>query len=148
MADKRIKEAVDLFEEVMIYGTERVLRGVNDPLWKEYSPEQLQLLKLIRKEGRVTSGRLAGLQAVHKSAISNRVKKLLQKELVRIVETGDRREKLLELTAEGERIIEQSDRALHEYVHQLLIAQVEDEEIDQFLRIFRKLKEIIKTDGV
>ena len=74
--DKRIQEAVSLFEEVLIYGTERVIKSVDDPLWKEYSPEQIQVLKLIHKEGEITSGRLAILQGVHKSAISNRLKKL------------------------------------------------------------------------
>ena len=50
--DERIREAVSLFEEVLIYGTERVIRSVDDPIWKEYSPEQIQVLKLIYKEGR------------------------------------------------------------------------------------------------
>nr|WP_316047361.1 hypothetical protein [Planococcus glaciei] len=77
--DGRIKEAVDLFQEVMLYGTERVIKAIDDPLWKEFSPEQMQMLKLISKEKRVTSSRLAVLQAVHKSAISSRIKKLLQK---------------------------------------------------------------------
>ncbi|WP_416143939.1 hypothetical protein [Planococcus koreensis] len=77
--DARIKEAVDLFTEVMVYGTERVIKSIDDPLWKEYSPEQMQMLKLISKEQRITSGRLAVLQAVHKSAISSRIKKMLEK---------------------------------------------------------------------
>lgn len=146
--DGRIKEAVELFEEVMIYGTERVLRGVEEPLIKEYSPEQLHVLKMIRKEGAITSGRLASLQGVNKSAISNRMKKLLQKELVEVVQTSDRREKLLKLTKAGEAVVERSNEALHEYVQQLLLEQVNDEEIEQFLRIFRKLSTIIKSDGV
>ena len=71
--DARIKEAVDLFTEVMVYGTERVIKSVDDPLWKEYSPEQIQLLKLIGREQRITSGRLAVMQGVHKSAVSSRI---------------------------------------------------------------------------
>lgn len=67
--DGRIKEAVDLFQEVMIYGTERVIKSVDHPLWNEYSPEQIQMLKLIGKEKRVTSARLAVLQAVHKLSL-------------------------------------------------------------------------------
>ena len=146
--DARIKEAVDLFTEVMIYGTERVIKAVDDPLWKEYSPEQMQMLKLISKERRVTSSRLAILQAVHKSAISSRVKKLLQNELICIVQTEDRREKLLELTAAGREVLAQSDKALTSYIESLMLKEVDDEEIEQFLKIFRKLKDIIKMDGV
>lgn len=146
--DPRIKEAVDLFTEVMVYGTERVIKSIDDPLWKEYSPEQMQLLKLIGREGRITSGRLAVMQAVHKSAVSTRIKKLLEKDLVRIVETANRREKLLELTDKGRSVQERSDKVLTDYIEKLFGQYIEDHEIEQFLTIFRKLKDIVKTDGV
>ena len=146
--DRRIKEAVDLFQEVMIYGTERVIKSVDHPLWNEYSPEQIQMLKLIGKEKRITSARLAVLQAVHKSAISSRIKKLLQKEAIQVVETADRREKMLELTDKGQAIILELDKVLTDYIEKLMSENIADEEIDQFLTIFRKLKTIIKMDGV
>ncbi|WP_422122093.1 MarR family winged helix-turn-helix transcriptional regulator [Planococcus sp. X10-3] len=146
--DQRIKEAVDLFTDVMIYGTEKVIKSVDHPLWKEYSPEQMQMLKLISKEGRITSSRLAVLQSVHKSAISSRIKKLLQKELIQIAETDDKRTKVLEITAAGREVLQQSDKALADYLEKLLSEQIEDQEIEQFLIIFRKLKEILKMDGV
>lgn len=146
--DARIQEAVDLFTEVMVYGTERVLKSIDDPLWKEYSPEQIQMLKLISKEQRITSGRLAVLQAVHKSAISSRIKKLLEKGLVQIVETPNRREKVLELSPKGEEVLLGSDAVLTNYIEKLFDQKIGDEEIDQFLATFRKLKDIIKTDGV
>lgn len=146
--DKRIQEAVSLFEEVLIYGTERVIKSVDDPLWKEYSPEQIQVLKLIHKEGEITSGRLAILQGVHKSAISNRLKKLKEKELVDTKPSGDKREKILVLTQQGEIVIKRSDEVLHEYIGKLMSNQVNDQEIDQFLVTFRKLRKILKMNGV
>ncbi|ANU26527.1 MarR family winged helix-turn-helix transcriptional regulator [Planococcus versutus] len=146
--DTRINEAVDLFQEVLIYGTERVIKSVDHPLWREYSPEQIQMLKLIDKETQVTSTRLAVLQAVHKSAISSRIKKLLQKEVIQVVQTTDRREKLLELTTKGQALILELDQVLTDYIGKLMSENIADEEIDQFLTIFRKLKKIIKMDGV
>ncbi|WP_394190172.1 MarR family winged helix-turn-helix transcriptional regulator [Paenisporosarcina quisquiliarum] len=146
--DKRIQEATELFEEVLIYGTERVLKSVDNPLWKEYSPEQMQVLKLISKEESMTAGRLALLQGVHKSAISSRLKKLVEKELVVIMPSGDRREKLIELTDKGQDVVEQSKQVLDEYIGSLLSDHVKDLEIEQFLVTFRKLKEILKMDGV
>lgn len=146
--DQRIKEAVDLFTDVMVYGTEKVIKSVDHPLWDEYSPEQMQMLKLISKEGRVTSSRLAVLQSVHKSAISSRIKKLLQRELIRIAETEDRRTKMLEITDAGREVLAQSDKALTEYIEKLMSEHIEDKEIDEFLIIFRKLKKILKMDGV
>lgn len=146
--DKRIIEAISLFEEVLIYGTERVIRSVDDPLWKEFSPEQIQVMKLINKEGEITSGRLAILQGVHKSAISNRLKKLKEKELVDTKSSGDRREKIIMLTEQGQAVIKRSDEVLHEYIGKLMSNQVDDQEIDQFLVTFRKLREILKMNGV
>lgn len=146
--DKRIQEATELFEEVLIYGTERVLKSVDNPLWKEYSPEQMQVLKLISKEESMTAGRLALLQGVHKSAISSRLKKLVEKELVVIKPSGDKREKLIVLTDKGLDIVEQSKQILDEYIGSLLSDHVIDQEIEQFLVTFRKLKEILKMDGV
>ncbi|MDN3439534.1 winged helix DNA-binding protein [Planococcus sp. APC 3900] len=146
--DGRIKEAVDLFQEVMMYGTERVIKSVDHPLWNEYSPEQIQMLKLISKEKRVTSARLAVLQAVHKSAISSRIKKLLQKEVIQVVQTEDRREKMLELTDKGQAILMELEKVLTDYIEKLISENIADEEIDQFLTIFRKLKTIMKMDGV
>lgn len=146
--DKRIQEATDLFEEVLIYGTERVLKSVENPLWKEYSPEQMQVLKLINKEESMTAGRLALLQGVHKSAISSRLKKLVEKELVAIKPSGDKREKLLALTEKGQVVVVQSKQVLDEYISSLLSDHVNDQEIEQFLVTFRKLKEILKMDGV
>ncbi|ALS79842.1 MULTISPECIES: winged helix DNA-binding protein [Planococcus] len=146
--DGRIKEAVDLFQEVLVYGTERVIKSVDHPLWKEYSPEQIQMLKLIGTEQQITSSRLAVLQAVHKSAISSRIKKLLQKEVIQVVQTADKREKLLELTDKGQALILELDQVLTDYIEKLMSENIADEEIDQFLTIFRKLKTIIKMDGV
>lgn len=146
--DKRIQEAVELFEEVLIYGTERVLRSVEDPLWKEYSPEQIQVLKMIGKEESLTAGRLASLQGVHKSAISSRLKKLIDKDLVVVQPSADRREKVVVLTERGKKVVEQSNGVLHAYIEELMSDQVNDEEIDQFLVTFRKLKEILKMNGV
>lgn len=145
--DKRIQEAVDLFQQVLIYGTERVLRSVEDPLWNEYSPEQMQVLNIIAKEGAMTAGRIATLQGVHKSAVSNRLKKLKDRELLHVLQSEDKREKLLDLTDKGREVVKHSNQVLHGYIEKLLINQVDDQEIEQFLTTFRKLKEIMKTEG-
>lgn len=42
-----IREAVQLFEEVMFHGTEHVIEAMEGNVWREYSREQLQLLKLL-----------------------------------------------------------------------------------------------------
>ncbi|OMP68469.1 MarR family transcriptional regulator [Domibacillus epiphyticus] len=129
----------------MIYGTERVLKSVDDPIWREYSPEQIQVMKIIGKHGPISSGNLAIMQGVHKSAISNRLKKLQEKELVQAAKSGvDQRTKLIELTKKGETVVHQSNEVLYGYIEHLLEEHVEEGEVEQFVKTFRKLKEILK----
>lgn len=142
----QLREAVELFEEVMIYGTERVIRSVDNPLWREYSPEQMQTLKIVGKHGPLALGQLAAMQGVHKSAISHRLKKLGENGLLQMVKAKeDQRTKLVELTEEGKAIVRQSEKVLYDYIEQLLSDEVEEEEIEQFVKTFRKLKEILKV---
>ncbi|KMY52695.1 MarR family transcriptional regulator [Bacillus sp. FJAT-27231] len=146
---KQLREAVELFEEVIIYGTERVIKSVDNPLWREYSPEQMQSLKIINKHGPIALGQLAAMQGVHKSAISHRLKQLDENGLIRTVKAeGDQRTKLVELTEEGRVIVEQSDKVLYDYIEQLLSDEVEEQEIEQFVKTFRKLKDVLKVKGV
>ena len=147
--NERLIEAVELFEDVMVYGTERVMKSLDDSIWKEYSPEQIQVLKMIGKYGQMPAGQLASMQCVHKSAISNRLKKLQEKELVRTVKsTEDQRTKLVELTEAGKEIVKQSDKVLYEYIEKLFSDRIGDEELGQFVMMFKKIKEILKLDGV
>ncbi|WP_226671914.1 MarR family winged helix-turn-helix transcriptional regulator [Rossellomorea aquimaris] len=146
--DKRLIEAVELFEDVMVFGTERVLKNVKAEVWQEYSPEQIQMLKLVSKNGPIPAGMIAELQCVHKSAVSNRLKKLEEKNLIEIVKAeGDQRSKLVCLTDEGHRVVRESDQAVYAYIEALFADQVKDEELDQFLTMFRKIKTILKLEG-
>ncbi|MGD7044961.1 MarR family winged helix-turn-helix transcriptional regulator [Jeotgalibacillus proteolyticus] len=147
--DKRLIEAVELFEDVIVHGTERVLKSVDSPIWQEYSREQLQLMKMISKNGAMPAGKLASLQGVHKSAVSSRIKKLEEKKLIHIIKSSeDQRTKLIKLTDEGENVVRQSDQAVYEYVEKLFSDQVTDEELNQFVATFKKIREILKWEGV
>ncbi len=132
----------------MVFGTERVLKNVKAEVWQEYSPEQIQMLKLVSKNGPIPAGMIAELQCVHKSAVSNRLKKLEEKNLIEIVKAeGDQRSKLVCLTDEGHRVVRESDQAVYAYIEALFADQVKDEELDQFLTMFRKIKTILKLEG-
>ncbi|KIL49091.1 MarR family winged helix-turn-helix transcriptional regulator [Jeotgalibacillus campisalis] len=147
--DKRLIEAVELFEDVMVHGTERVLKSVDSPIWQEYSREQLQVLKMISKSGAMPAGKIACLQGVHKSAVSSRIKKLEEKELIQIIKSSeDQRTKLIKLTKTGEEVVRQSDQAVYEYVEKLFSDQMTDDELDQFVSTFKKIREILKWEGV
>lgn len=142
---KTLLEAIELFEEVIIYGTEHFLKSVQSPIWKEYSPEQIQTLKLLSAYDSLSNGKLAELQGVHKSAITARLKKLEEKGLIRTERAQhDQRAKLVRLTEPGREILSASNTAINETIANLFTDEISEEELLQFVSTFRKLKDILQ----
>lgn len=138
-------EAIELFEEVIIYGTEHFLKSVQSPIWKEYSPEQIQTLKLLSAYDSLSNGKLAELQGVHKSAITARLKKLEEKGLIRSERAQhDQRAKVVRLTEPGHEILAASNTAINETIANLFTDEISEKELVQFVSTFRKLKDILQ----
>ncbi|MEV9640704.1 MarR family transcriptional regulator [Mammaliicoccus sciuri] len=146
---EQLQEAVELFEEVIIYGTEHVVKHLNIPIWKEYSPEQIQVLKILSTYGNLSSGQLAEIQGVHKSAISTRLKKLVEKELVKSEkDPNDQRTNRISLTLKGNEILSASNEAVYESIESLFKDRIDEQELEQFIGTFRKLKDILVMKGM
>ncbi|MBY0221506.1 MarR family winged helix-turn-helix transcriptional regulator [Sporosarcina aquimarina] len=146
---EQLQEAVELFEEVIIYGTEHVVKNLNIPIWKEYSPEQIQVLKILSTYGNLSSGQLAEIQGVHKSAISTRLKKLVEKELVKSEkDPNDQRTNSISLTLKGNEILSASNEAVYESIESLFKDRIDEQELEQFIGTFRKLKDILVMKGM
>ncbi|MEK4023795.1 MULTISPECIES: MarR family winged helix-turn-helix transcriptional regulator [unclassified Sporosarcina] len=146
---EQLQEAVELFEEVIIYGTEHVVKNLNIPIWKEYSPEQIQVLKILSTYGNLSSGQLAEIQGVHKSAISTRLKKLVEKELVKSEkDPNDQRTNRISLTLKGNEILSASNEAVYESIESLFKDRIDEQELEQFIGTFRKLKDILVMKGM
>ncbi|PIC79937.1 MarR family transcriptional regulator [Sporosarcina sp. P18a] len=142
----QLQEAVELFEEVMIYGTEHVVKNLDVPIWKDYSPEQIHVLKILSAYGQLSSGQLAEIQGVHKSAISSRLKKLVEKDLVQSEkDVNDQRMNRISLTEKGREVLSISNAAINESIENLLKDQIDEQELEQFIKTFRKLKSILVT---
>ncbi|AMQ04793.1 MULTISPECIES: MarR family winged helix-turn-helix transcriptional regulator [Sporosarcina] len=142
---EKLLEAVDLFEEVMIFGTEHVIKNMDIPIWKEYSPEQIQVLKILSTYGALSSGKLATIQGVHKSAVSSRLKKLEEKGLVTSErDENDQRAKIIRLTSEGIEVLQTSNNAVYENIEKLFKDRIDEKELETFVETFRKLKEILQ----
>ena len=146
---EKLEEAIELFQEVLIYGSEHVVKSVNVDVWDEYSPEQIQVLKILSTQGPLSNGKLAEIQGVHKSAISTRLKKLEEKGLVASdKDPNDQRAKVVQLTTSGEEVLRKSDEAVYESIEKLFAGKVEEHEIDTFVNTFRKLKDILHMKGM
>lgn len=146
---EKLEEAIELFQEVFIYGSEHVVRSVNVDVWDDYSPEQIQVLKILSTQGPLSNGKLAEIQGVHKSAISTRLKKLEEKGLVSSdKDPNDQRAKIVQLTTSGEEVLKKSDEAVYESIVKLFVGKVEEHEVDTFVNTFRKLKDILHMKGM
>ncbi|AXH98320.1 MarR family transcriptional regulator [Sporosarcina sp. PTS2304] len=143
---EKLQEAVELFEEVIIFGTEHVVKNLDVPIWKEYSPEQIQVLKILSAFGELTSSQLAEIQGVHKSAVSTRLKKLVEKELIELEkDPHDQRAKRILLTTSGIEVLKQSNEAVYESIENIFKDRIDEHELEQFIETFRKLKTILLT---
>ncbi|WOV87230.1 MarR family transcriptional regulator [Sporosarcina oncorhynchi] len=146
---EQLKEAVELFEEVLIYGTEHVMKSVDIDIWKEYSPEQIQVLKILETQGPLSNTKLAEIQGVHKSAISTRLKKLEQMGLVQSSrDPHDQRAKVVLLTEAGTEILKVSSEAVYDSIMKLFGDQIDERELQSFVETFRKLKSILQFKGM
>ncbi|UOQ42766.1 MarR family transcriptional regulator [Halobacillus salinarum] len=145
--DSQLNHAIELFKDIMIYGTERVIKSIDHEVFQTYSSEQLHMMQIISKTEQVSPGRLASLQGVHKSAVSNRIKKLSSQGLVKVTGSNlDQRGKTISLTREGQEIVNTSNEAISTHIEGLLAQELESEEIEEFIRIFEKLKTIMKVE--
>ncbi|MFZ4451433.1 MarR family winged helix-turn-helix transcriptional regulator [Salibacterium aidingense] len=144
MNEKRMEEAIRLFTDVMIDGQNEVFRKVENELHKEFSMEQIKMLNLLERHGPMTSKQLTELQGGHKSATSSRLKKLVEKEYVRVIpDENDRRVKYVALTEAGASAYKKANQQVNEYLSSVL-AGIKDEEIDEFIYIFQKVKALLR----
>ncbi|MEH7583320.1 MarR family winged helix-turn-helix transcriptional regulator [Priestia megaterium] len=149
MTKSKLYQAVELFEEVLFVGTEVIHRELSHNLFEHVSRQQFDLLNSLMIKGPSSPGSLAVLQGVHKSAISNRIKKLLEKGLVEWDTNeleSDKRSKLIKITAEGKKVINDGNAACFSIIENLF-DDVEEEKIDTFIEILTMAKEKLTTKG-
>ncbi|UHA73529.1 MarR family winged helix-turn-helix transcriptional regulator [Paenibacillus sp. 481] len=141
--DAKWCEAIQLFEEVMIYGTNHIMNELKLDIFKELSVEQVRLLDLLNTQGPLTSTEITELQGGHKSATSNRIKKLIQKDYVRFEQKeGDHRIKHVVITDKGYAATKVANESSFKYF-QSLLSDVTEEEIEQLMVTFKKVKAIL-----
>ena len=119
-------------------------KGAAYEVFNQISPQQVSLIKILSLSGASSPGHLAIVQQVHKSAISNRLKKLLEKGWVEWVDSeGDKRTKLVQITEDGEKILKQAEVAIYDRFCGLF-EHIKDEDVETFIRIFTDVKNQLK----
>ncbi|WP_240041422.1 MarR family winged helix-turn-helix transcriptional regulator [Paenibacillus ginsengarvi] len=105
----------------------------------DLTDSQYWLLQIVEKEGRKTCSSLAETMDITLSAVTNLSNKLVKKGLIeRIVPEHDRRTTFLQITEQGERIIQQMiDR--YTVVSEGMWTSFTEEELDLLISSYRKM---------
>ncbi|MFB4210854.1 MarR family winged helix-turn-helix transcriptional regulator [Shouchella sp. JSM 1781072] len=136
-------EAMDVFKDVFFYGHQIIEEELTHE-FRELSPEQLAVLIIIDLSGPLTSKEIAAFQRTHKSAVSNRLKKLQQKQLIQFKESEqDSRLKYVSFTEEGEAKMKAYQDEVHAYFT-TLFSDFETQEIAQFYQLMNKIRDRLR----
>ncbi|WP_058302613.1 MarR family transcriptional regulator [Gorillibacterium timonense] len=144
MDNTKLSQAIDLFKEVLMSGIALILEEISHQNNSCLSKEQFELLTILDKHGPFTPGNLAQMQGVHKSAISNRLNRLLQKDLVewhQSQEGRDKRFKLIRLTEKGKQQIAHAHEQILRLLSTALVDLDDGRQMDSFIAIMAQVNE-------
>src|SRR5690606_41477960 len=103
MANERMTEIVERYERATYMINRRLSSKVKEGLPNDITPEQLFILRYLKRNNDVSSSELADLLCVGKSTITSIISRMVNKGyVVRTPSQEDRRVVYLSLTEEGE----------------------------------------------
>lgn len=132
--DKTIEEAITKFQIVMLHLNKEIVEIVKETgLSNLLSREQIDAMRIIKNEGKVTINELAGLQKIFKTAASKRIAKLEEMGYVQRAYSDNKRIKLIMLSDEGETFLQRATAVMTEAVKDRLGNKFTAEEVHHFV---------------
>lgn len=132
--DKTIEEAITKFQIVMLHLNKEIVEIVKETgLSNLLSREQIDAMRIIKNEGKVTINELAGLQNIFKTAASKRIAKLEEMGYVQRAYSDNKRIKLIMLSDEGETFLQRATAVMTEAVKDRLGNRFTAEEVHHFV---------------
>nr|WP_241497280.1 MarR family transcriptional regulator [Staphylococcus saprophyticus] len=132
--DKTIEEAITKFQIVMLHLNKEIVEIVKETgLSNLLSREQIDAMRIIKNEGKVTINELAGLQNIFKTAASKRIAKLEEMGYVQRAYSDNKRIKLIMLSDEGETFLQRATAVMTEAVKDRLGNKFTAEEVHHFV---------------
>ncbi|MDN5709319.1 MAG: winged helix-turn-helix transcriptional regulator [Planococcus sp. (in: firmicutes)] len=113
---------------------------------KAYSPQQLQTLRIIKKNSAISQSEIADIQGVFKTAISNRIKKLEQDGLIAILTNQDLRKKAISITQKGTELLTVSETVIFDSLNELLAERFTSDEIIKFTSQLDEIVQCLKME--
>lgn len=119
--------------------TAKLLKDVQDRYG--ISMEQSNVLRLLSNNNALTISEITEKQGVNKAAVSRRIKKLIEANLVKIEKSNhyiDQRLKYIKLTKLGQNYIEESKSIISEIANDMVV-DLSTEDIEQALKVLQKI---------
>lgn len=142
----KLHEAIELFEHVMISANEKITHELDEQAFKGLSIEQYEVLAFLKVKGDKTPGEIALFQNIKKSAMSNRLNKLLAQGYITYmpVPTGDKRSKHVHITDAGLAITDAIQQHYRGIIADLFEDMQEDEDLETFIRLLKLIQSRLK----
>ena len=139
-------EIVDRYERATYMINRRLSSKVREVLPSDITPEQLFILRYLKRNSDVSSSELSDLLCVGKSTISSIINRMVNKEYVeRIPSQEDRRVVYLSLTEEGKR---QHDSVEHDIYNIIepYINKIGEEKAFEYIAVLEHITEVLMID--
>ena len=140
-----MKQAINIFYDVFSLANAIIDSTIDRKVFAGMSSEQRDLLEYLEHHGDCSPGELATFQNVSKSAISNRLKKLVEKEFVVYKRPliGDRRSAKISITAQGLETTNAITEAMCAILQQAL-TNVTHEQIDSLIATLTPVRDTLQ----
>ncbi|PTI70298.1 MarR family winged helix-turn-helix transcriptional regulator [Staphylococcus succinus] len=143
--DQTIEVAINKFQVVMLRLNKEIVEIVKETgLANLLSREQIEAMRIIQTEGKVTINELATLQNIFKTAASKRVAKLEAMGYVQRAHSDNKRIKLIMLSSEGEAFLKEATTVITKAVKARLGNKFTTDEIEQFVDQLTHIDEVFR----
>lgn len=145
MEEKRLMELIEQYSNVYLSATKRLDRVlVNRAM--NISLEQFSILRALDSRDSMTAKELAEAMDVHKSAVTTKIARLEERQLVtREADSMDRRSFNITLTADGKEVLAESRQAVIDFIRPYF-EQLDEQELESFLKVYEKLSAMLDKE--
>ncbi|WP_082233044.1 MarR family winged helix-turn-helix transcriptional regulator [Halobacillus massiliensis] len=142
---KELREAYVKFNEAM-WGINTYVAQIlsSHETLSRYSQQQMETLRIIKQNPKISQNEIAAIQGVFKTAISNRIKKLKEDGLIHITSDKDQRKKSVSLTQEGMQLLDLSEEVVYGKLNELFEDHFSKEEVIYFTKQLDEAAKLLK----
>lgn len=147
METHKLDALISRYEEVYLFATRKIASMLAEQ-FKEITLEQYFIVRFLKKSGPCPPSRLAEICNVNRSAVTAMIDRLVAKGYVtRVRNDEDRRVVHVDITEAGSLVYQSGEEKLRQLVESYL-QELEEKEVEDFVRIYEKIVEIIsRKDG-